>query len=149
MKTVILFLSIVLVSFQEPKKNQIARVYFAQNSSEILEVNPIDKKTKAQTVINEFVKRVQAENGGIKLMVCTNFDETNRKKLDDTRLMAVHDALIKSGVTTSIQRQWPHISINLTVHSKSVIEAEKSQIKKDSLKAYNRFVEIKYLPRAK
>ena len=149
MKTVILFLSIVLVSFQEPKKNQIARVYFAQNSSEILEINPIDKKTKTTSVLNEFAKRVKSEDGGIKLMVCTNYDETNRKKLDDNRLTAVNDAFNKLGVTHSIQRQYPHVSINLTVHSKSVIEAEKSELKKDSLKAYNRFVEIKFLPRAK
>jgi hypothetical protein len=149
MKTFILFLSIVLVSFQEPKKIQIARVYFAQNSSEILEINPIDKKTKTTSVLNEFAKRVKSEDGGIKLMVCTNYDETNRKKLDDTRLTAVRDALIKLGVTNSIQLQYPHVSINLTVHSKGVIEAEKSELKKDSLKAYNRFVEIKYLARAK
>jgi hypothetical protein len=149
MKTFILFLSIVLVSFQEPKKITTARVYFAQNSSEILEINPINKKTKTSSVLNEFAKRVKSEDGGIKLMVCTNFDETDRKKLDDTRLMAVRDALNKLGVTHSIQLQYPHVSINLTVHSKSVIEAEKSELKKDSLKAYNRFVEIKYLPRAK
>jgi hypothetical protein len=53
MKTFILFLSIVLVSFQEPKKITTARVYFAQNSSEILEINPINKKTKTSSVLNE------------------------------------------------------------------------------------------------
>ena len=150
MRTLVLLLSLILVSFQGPKKIKVARIYFAQNSSKFLEVNPTDKKTKATTVFNEFAKRVKSEDGGIKLLVCSNFDEDDARKLVEDRLMAVKDALMNAGVVQSvIGWQYPSVKVDIYAVSKKIIEAEKSDIKKDSLKALNRFVEIRYLMRAK
>lgn len=149
MKALLLFFSLCLVSFQQPKKKTIDRIYFSQNASDILTTNPIDKKTKSNDVIKNFVEFAKSGSGSIILRGCANYDENDQSALIDKRLEVVKDELIKNGAPKeSIITESFNKNLDLTAKPKKAIDTVKIETKREFLKAHNRFVEIKFLKRS-
>lgn len=151
MRTILLLLSIVLVAFQQPKKKTIDRVYFGQNSSDILAISPVDKKTKSEDVLKNFVEMAKSGTGIIKLRCCVNYDEVNLNPLTDKRLDNVRDELLKLGAPVgSIDTEYfnKNKSVDLSAKPQSAIDTIKQESKKEFFKAHNRFVELKFLKRS-
>lgn len=149
MRIILFILSVFLVAFQQPKKKTIDRVYFNHDSIEILETNPIDKKTKSADVLKHFVDLSKTTKGTILLRGCSNFDETNGSELTDKRLEHTKAKLLEYGaLKENIIIEYFNKKLDLTAKPKKVIDTVSVESKKEFLKAHNRFVEIKFLKRS-
>jgi len=149
MKHFLLFLTFLLFAFQTTKNKNIQRVYFSKDSASILDVSPVDKKTKATQVFSDFVSKVGSESGSVILRGCADFDEEKKIELVDSRLAEVRSQLIKAGLPENkIISEHYSPNLNMIAKPKSVIDTAKTEERKEFLRAHNRFVEIKFLKKA-
>ena len=155
MKKIILFSVFIIAgvlaySFQEkpkPKAN-IVKIYFDLNSDVPCEKSPEKKQYSSSKTITDIASQVINQSKVLYIRSYSGFDEDKRQELMNKRTENVRDLLLKAGVdklNIIIELCQPkHIDLPVT---KASVDTVKSEIKREILKSFNRFTEVKILPK--
>ena len=152
----ILFFACVMVAvilqlgFQEkPKpKTNIVKIYFDLNSDVPCDKSPEKKDYTSNKTITHIASQVINQSKMLYIRSYSGYDEDKRQELMNKRTKNVRELFHKAGVdplNIIIELCGPqHIDLPVT---KASVDAAKTEEQKEKLRSFNRFTEVKILPK--